>query len=259
MNINKYAPPQSIRGKFENFVSLGYFCSVASELERMGLRMCSGPFDWQASRSFEKRVLQIDDEFKEFFEGLNENDLYQKREEPKIYFHSLIDTFLVHDFNPYDPLESQLQTVTEKYKRRVASFYQNIKKPTLFLHYIYNQKNAQWIVEHYTDILRAIQKFNENNDIVFIANKDIQINNVSCVYFVDPDKGDIVARRFLDKLPELRKFLKESSNIGLKSRFSNSLFYYRTKLKKKWFRIINNIKTSQQSPYIHNKIYEDCY
>lgn len=262
MNKKKIATTPSsivIRKKFVNYVSLGYFCSVASELERMGLRTCSGPFDWQASRNFELRVLQIDDRFKEFFAGLTEEGLYQKKDEPSIYFHSLIDTFLVHDFNSYDPLPSQLKIVVEKYKRRVDSFYRNIKNPTLFLHYIYDQKNAEWIDNNYSKIIRIIQKFNDNNDIIFIANNDILIKNISCVYFVEPDTGDVVARRFLEKLPELRKFLNESSNIGFQSRFSNSLFYFRTKLKKKWFSIKDKNKTLQQSHYIHQKIYEDCF
>ena len=32
-----------------NYISLGYFCSVASELERYGLRGESYPFDWVIS------------------------------------------------------------------------------------------------------------------------------------------------------------------------------------------------------------------
>lgn len=32
--------------EYENVISLGYFCSVASEIERLGLRRHSGPFDW---------------------------------------------------------------------------------------------------------------------------------------------------------------------------------------------------------------------
>ena len=32
--------------KYKHFISLGYFCSVALELERIGLRNCSSPFDW---------------------------------------------------------------------------------------------------------------------------------------------------------------------------------------------------------------------
>ena len=32
-----------------NYISLGYFCSVASELEKLGLRTESSPFDWVIS------------------------------------------------------------------------------------------------------------------------------------------------------------------------------------------------------------------
>ena len=56
--------------EYENVISLGYFCSVASEIERMGLRTHSGPFDWQACVDFKKRIELIDTWFKEFFENL---------------------------------------------------------------------------------------------------------------------------------------------------------------------------------------------
>lgn len=32
--------------KYESVISLGYFCSVAIELEKMGIRNFSTPFDW---------------------------------------------------------------------------------------------------------------------------------------------------------------------------------------------------------------------
>ena len=35
--------------EYKHFISLGYFCSVAMELERFGLRSESGPFDWVIS------------------------------------------------------------------------------------------------------------------------------------------------------------------------------------------------------------------
>ena len=37
---------ECIKTKYEHFISLGYFCSVALELERYGLRDGSYPFDW---------------------------------------------------------------------------------------------------------------------------------------------------------------------------------------------------------------------
>ena len=35
--------------EFKNYISLGYFCEVAKDLERLGLRNQSSPFDWVIS------------------------------------------------------------------------------------------------------------------------------------------------------------------------------------------------------------------
>lgn len=31
---------------YQNYISLGYFCGVAQDLEKLGLRNTSSPFDW---------------------------------------------------------------------------------------------------------------------------------------------------------------------------------------------------------------------
>lgn len=31
---------------YKNYISLGYFCEVAQDLEKLGLRNQSSPFDW---------------------------------------------------------------------------------------------------------------------------------------------------------------------------------------------------------------------
>ena len=130
--------------EYENVISLGYFCSVASEIERMGLRTHSGPFDWQACVDFKKRIELIDTWFKEFFVFLNEEGLYQKVSEPQIYFMKAVGVFLVHDFTMYKSLAEQLPEVRRKYERRVASFYRQIAKKTLFIHYV-NKDNDEVI------------------------------------------------------------------------------------------------------------------
>ena len=35
--------------RFKNYISLGYFCEVAKDLEKLGLRNQSSPFDWVIS------------------------------------------------------------------------------------------------------------------------------------------------------------------------------------------------------------------
>ncbi len=50
-----------------NYISLGYFCSVASELERYGLRGESYPFDWVIS-DFGGVVEAIQNNFSNFLD-----------------------------------------------------------------------------------------------------------------------------------------------------------------------------------------------
>ena len=59
-----------------NCISLGYFCSVALELERIGLRSASYPFDWTIS-DFEGVIDAIENNFIHF---LDYEYLYQNKE-----------------------------------------------------------------------------------------------------------------------------------------------------------------------------------
>ena len=58
---------------FENVISLGFYCEVAKELERIGLRSASYPFDWLIS-SWSGVEKMIDNNFDGF---LNYDDLQQ--------------------------------------------------------------------------------------------------------------------------------------------------------------------------------------
>lgn len=48
-----------------HYISLGYFCSIAMELERLGLRSESSPFDWLIS-DFEGVIHAIENHFEDF-------------------------------------------------------------------------------------------------------------------------------------------------------------------------------------------------
>ena len=50
---------------YKNYISLGYFCNVASDLEQLGLRNTSSPFDWVIS-DFEGVIQAIDNQFSDF-------------------------------------------------------------------------------------------------------------------------------------------------------------------------------------------------
>lgn len=64
--------------KFEYIISIGFFCSVAQELERKGFREFSLPFDWVIS-DIESIISLIQNQFSELFKEDNEYSDNAKR------------------------------------------------------------------------------------------------------------------------------------------------------------------------------------
>lgn len=54
-----------MKDRYDNFISLGYFCDVAKDLEQLGLRDVSSPFDWCIS-DFRGVVAAIENNFHDF-------------------------------------------------------------------------------------------------------------------------------------------------------------------------------------------------
>ena len=164
--------------RFDHIISLGYFCSVASDLERLGLRSASSPFDWCIS-NFEGVISAIGHRFDGFLDyGL----LSQSTAEGKDYFNSRYRIWFFHDFDEYRPLGKQLDAVAAKYKRRIDRFYENISHPTLFIRYISNEtvnqdgksEELDFIEHHYDDIVSLLKSFNGENEIIFLANREVE-------------------------------------------------------------------------------------
>ena len=181
---------------FKHFVSLGHFCSVAMDLEALGLREASLPFDWNIDLDLPKLLDCIRNGFDGFLE---EDELEQSREDPSHYMNRYGVQFF-HDFDPYRSLAEQLPAVQEKYRRRISRFYETVKEPTLFLRYITDAvKDAQgeptevrYLQTHYDEVLALLRSFNPANDLLLIANEGCAA--LPSLYTVRPDAGDIVAR-----------------------------------------------------------------
>ena len=54
--------------EFRHFISLGSFCSVALDLEALGLREASMPFDWNIDLRFEGVIDCIEKGFAHFLD-----------------------------------------------------------------------------------------------------------------------------------------------------------------------------------------------
>lgn len=71
-------------GGYKSVVSLGFFCGPSQELERIGLRSYSLPFDWLITEDFKVVLSLIENNFERF---LQEENLEQEKEvNPKYYY-----------------------------------------------------------------------------------------------------------------------------------------------------------------------------
>ena len=245
---------------YKHYISLGFFCSVALELERIGLRETSSPFDWLIA-DFEGVTRAIDSHFKNW---LNYDNLLQNKDYHEQYKDVYYKCQFFHDFNKMEPLEKQLIGVQRKYKRRIDRFYKMIEEPTLFLRYINDKKTDDgrneellYIEKNYAEIIESIKSFNSNNDIIFIANTGVT-SNIITIYNVEKDKGDVVAREFLEKNEELKKKL---CDCNYEKRQMNLKIYRKKKKREKideflkTFNNFANTKKKDSGEYIHDKQY----
>lgn len=233
--------------KFNNIISLGFFCSVALECEKIGLRGASYPFDWLIS-DFEGCIECIDNEFKDF---LNYDTLAQYKNEKGYYYNSKYKFHFYHDFSKYKDLDSQLDEVKRKYNRRINRFKEDIKKPTLFLKYIKDSAELQYIEENYDYIMKVLKKSNKYNELLLISNDEISNSSLK-IYKVKKDVNDFVAREFLSKNIDLKNYLL--SDIYDSSKRKNNLkVYLQSSKKKKITKYLKKVKS------IYNKLFKNVY
>lgn len=247
---------------FKNVISLGYFCEVAGELEKYGLRSASYPFDWMIS-DFSGVIKCIEEEFKDF---LNEEYLSQSFNDRTHYKNEKYNFYFFHDFDKFKSLEKQLSKINAKYKRRAERFLKIIKSPTLFIRYISDEiKNESgksielsWIEEHYNEINHCIKSFNECNEIMFIANDGVT-SDIVTIHNVKPDENDKVARKWVSKNEYLQNFF---ASFEYSEKQKNLLrFYKKEKKRKNFFRrafkkFLRLSKEKLLKEYIYKKQYD---
>ena len=106
---------------YTNYISLGYFCEVAQDLEKLGLRNASSPFDWGISY-FANVIDAIDKRFDGF---LDYENLSQSAFDRSNYHEDKYHFYFFHDFDKYKSLDKQYQSVRDKYWRRINRFLEN--------------------------------------------------------------------------------------------------------------------------------------
>ncbi len=232
---------------YKHIVSLGFFCSPALELRRIGVRKASFPFDWLVSPSTETVLFLIKNNFIDF---LNSEYMYQLKSYPSRYKNIKYNIDFYHDFDMYKSYDQQIDLVNQKYHRRINKFYSYIKEPTLFIRYITNQDDADYIQENYQNIFNYFKEFHLDNNLIFVANNEIRITNPNLnVFYVEKDKDDSVARKFLEKNEKLYEYIIDHFD-GIaepqKNTFLKSIKSFIKKAHKK-------LQKYYKKPYMHYK------
>ena len=227
-------------------ISLGYFCSVAEGIEKMGLRSASYPFDWVIS-DFRGVIQAINNHFENLLEY---EQLYQSKAHSGRYQNMEYGISFFHDFNPYQSLQEQLPDVQRKYSRRIERFYESVSEPTLFIRYISDEdkingtsKELLWIEENYELIMQTIKQFNEDNDILFIANEGVVSDTIQ-IYNVPRDENDTVSR---DPIPANSELYTRFQNIACPDKAEN-IKRYSNRIREK-NRLLNRLKIKLISRY----------
>ena len=192
--------------QYKHVISLGWFCSVAEELEKIGLRTASYPFDWILT-DWETVMEMMEGSFLGF---LDADKLEQDEKTRNMYHHKERKCLTyVHDIDPYENYERQVEKARLKYERRLERLRRDICEPCIFVRYIRDAQEFQYITEHRRELENWLEGFHPENRIVYIANEEL--GQASFIWSVCRDENDGVARIFLDQLPELRNWLLAQS------------------------------------------------
>lgn len=193
--------------KFENYISLGHCCYVASELNDLGLRNRSYPFDWIRSR-----WRAVEHSLKTNFNGfLDYDSLYQKKHDLHVYKDLDYGVSFFHDFSKSKSLKSQLSNVQEKYNKRIDRFFYCIKTPTLFFRYCWDYDELKYISDNYIEVESLIKSFCNQNEIVFLSHDlpdDLDVSSIKYLFFIEKSKEGSTNENPISSCNELYNYLK---------------------------------------------------
>lgn len=155
------------RTTYSNCVSLGWNCATASSLSRLGLRSCSGPFDWYFS-SYSGVLKQIEMNFLDF---MNYDNLELDKTNERVFIDKKYGFICNHDIKK--DFEAEWKNIHQKYKRRVTRFLEMVKQPTCFFRCIRDEDEVAYVNAEWEHAQKLLQKYNPNNCIIYIYRKGL--------------------------------------------------------------------------------------
>lgn len=211
--------------KYSRVISLGANCNVALDLERIGYRVTSSPFDWVIS-NFDDVVNLIDNRFEDM---LILGNIIQDKEHPNVYHDTKTGLDHYHDFKENDTIEVQFEAVKQKYSRRIERFLTNIQEPTLFIRLIRNEEDYKWITTNIDRIGEVLTLHGKvDSKCVFIAGEELKQNDFAGIidfYSKNPLRPIIQSRG-------CKNFISQNVKIGRIQVLYNRAKYYRMRLQR---------------------------
>lgn len=187
--------------KYDNCFSLGWFCGTASAMGKLGLRSCSGPFDWYLS-DYWAVIEQIKCKFSDF---LNPANLAVDSNNPRIFRDTKYGFTYLHEVD--SDFDNEYDLILEKYQKRIIRFLSLIRKPTLFFRCVRNEEEINFINENWKMIDAVIREFNVNNRIVYITLNSMGLLNESVINFKLPINA------YIPKPLEMKYLFYESADL----------------------------------------------
>ena len=208
--------------KFQEIVPLGFLCMVAQDLEKMGMRNNSYPFDWVIT-DFSDVIAIIKNGFSEFLQ-----DVCQDEEHDNVYHDVKTGVAYYHDFFPDKTIEQQIDAVRVKYSRRIARFYETAKNPTLYIRFVRNERDLAYIEDSFSEIEDIFKNLNSQSECVYILSKELAQTTKLRKYFVAEGLDHPILSS-----GELRGFIKKTVAISKRKYLKNRIRYIKKALKKR--------------------------
>jgi hypothetical protein len=203
-----------------NYVSLGPTCSIAYQLQKLGKKKESLPFDWIRCYPISSVLHLIQNNFSDLLIGIKyikEDTKFPFIEDiegggdtfdtitmldTKIYKNDKLGISFFHDFKE----GIDVKDVIQKYQRRIERFYSEVKNPSVFIRDELNFKVGD--IPLYNELYDKLKEYNNENRLVLI------INTFKKDFALDGLNAGIEIYKNADKIsewqhPEITSILKE--------------------------------------------------
>ena len=154
---------------YSNCVSLGFNCGTASSLSRLGLRSCSGPFDWYVS-NYQGVLKQIATNFRDFMNSDN-LEVDPNDERGRVFIDRKYNFIFPHEIQ--SSLMADYDKIHSKYMRRIAKFSELVMQPTVFFRCIWDEDEIHYINENWEYAQNLLKEFNSDNHIIYTYRKGL--------------------------------------------------------------------------------------